>query len=112
MRIISFSVTPYERHALEVVQSLVAKLLGKAGGAGQKVFFSIPAPIGGNERGIRHHQESIRQVLTELGDEATPVEQGLAVVFRGVERFQFQRDRHLLAAGCATFVWPCCRYRF
>ncbi len=73
---------PQEPHALHVVQRLiVTKLLGKAAAAGQKVFFSIPAPTAGNEGGIRHHQESIRQVLTELGYEATPVEEGLAVVF-------------------------------
>jgi hypothetical protein len=72
---------PQEPHALEVVRSLVAKLLGKAGSPGQKVFFSIPAPTGGNEGGIRHHQESIREVITELGYEPTPVEEGLAVVF-------------------------------
>jgi hypothetical protein len=72
---------PREPHALEVVRSLVAKLLGKAGSPGQKVFFSIPAPTGGNEGGIRHHRESIRQIITELGYEPTPVEEGLAVVF-------------------------------
>jgi hypothetical protein len=72
---------PQEPHALDVVRSLVAKLLGKAGAPGQKVYFSIPAPTGGNEGGIRHHQESIRQVLTELGYAPTPVEEGLAVVF-------------------------------
>jgi len=72
---------PLEPHALEVIQSIMTKLLGRAGTPGQKVFFSVPAPIGGNEGGIRHHQESIRQVLTDLGYEATPVEEGLAVVF-------------------------------
>jgi hypothetical protein len=45
------------------------------------VFFSIPAPTGGNEGGIRYHQESIRQILTDLGYQPTPVEEGLAVVF-------------------------------
>jgi hypothetical protein len=72
---------PQEPRALEVVQSLIAKLLGKAGAPGQKAFFSIPAPIAGSEGGIRYHQESIRQALTELGYDATPVEEGLAVVF-------------------------------
>src|ERR1022692_3223307 len=43
---------PQEPHALEVVKRLVAKLLGNAGASGQKVFFSIPAPTGGNEGGI------------------------------------------------------------
>jgi hypothetical protein len=72
---------PQEPRALDVVRSLVTKLLGKAGVPGQKVFFSIPAPVGGNEGGIRHHRESIRQVLTELGYDATPLEEGLAVVY-------------------------------
>ena len=72
---------PHEPRATDVIQLLVTKLLGKAGAPGQKVFFSVPAPTGGAEGGIRHHQESIRQMLTELGYEATPVEEGLAVVF-------------------------------
>lgn len=72
---------PQEPHALEVMRTLVSKLLGRAGAPGQKVFFSIPAPTAGNDGGIRHHQESIRQVLKELGYAPTPVEEGLAVVF-------------------------------
>jgi hypothetical protein len=72
---------PQEPHALDVVRNLVGRLLGKAASPGQKVFFSIPAPTSGNEGGIRHHQESIRQILMELGYEPTPVEEGLAVVF-------------------------------
>ena len=72
---------PLEPHALDVMRRLVGKLLGKAGVAGQKVFFSVPAPMAGSEGGIRHHQESIRQVITELGYQATPIEEGLAVVF-------------------------------
>lgn len=72
---------PHESRAIDVIQMLVGKLLGRAGVAGQKVFFSIPAPVGGNEGGIRHHQESVRQVLSELGYDSTSVEEGLAVVF-------------------------------
>jgi hypothetical protein len=72
---------PQEPHALHVVQRLMAKLLGRSAVPGQKIFFSIPAPVAGNEGGIRHHQESIRQALLELGYVPTPVEEGLAVVF-------------------------------
>ncbi len=72
---------PHEPCAIDVLHMIVRKLLGSAGAPGQKVFFSVPAPIGGNAGGIRHHQESIRQVLAELGYEGTPVEEGLAVVF-------------------------------
>lgn len=72
---------PQEPHALDVVKRLLDKLLGKAAAPGQKVLFSVPAPAAGQEGGIRHHQQSIRQVLTDLGYEATPIEEGLAVVF-------------------------------
>jgi len=69
-----------EPHAVDVVRRVITKLVGKAA-AGQKVIFSVPAPTSGNDGGIRHHQESIRQILTDLGYEAIPIEEGLAVVF-------------------------------
>jgi hypothetical protein len=72
---------PQEPHALEVIRILTAKLLGKAGAPDQKVFFSVPAPIGGKEGTIRYHQQSIHQILAEMGYESTPIEEGLAVVF-------------------------------
>jgi hypothetical protein len=72
---------PQEPHALEVVRQIITKLLGPAAGEGQKVVFSVPAPVLGDELGIRYHQESIRQILTDLGYLATPIEEGLAVVF-------------------------------
>jgi hypothetical protein len=45
------------------------------------VFFSVPAPVGGNEGGIRHHRQSIHQTLSDMSYEPTAVEEGLAVVF-------------------------------
>jgi hypothetical protein len=55
--------------------------LGRAATPLQKVFFSIPAPIGGKEGSIRYHQQSIHQILADMGYEPAPVEEGLAVVF-------------------------------
>jgi hypothetical protein len=72
---------PQEPHAIAVVQSLIGKLLGKAAVPCQKVFFSVPAPVGGNEGGIRHHRQSIHQTLSDMSYEPTAVEEGLAVVF-------------------------------
>jgi hypothetical protein len=72
---------PQEPYALEVVTRIVGKLLGKASTDHQKVFFSIPSPTIGRDGGIRYHRESIRQILTELGYQGTPIEEGLAVVF-------------------------------
>ncbi|HUI77216.1 MAG TPA: hypothetical protein VLY24_04855 [Bryobacteraceae bacterium] len=72
---------PQEPHSLAVVSRIISKVAGKAQVEGQKVFFSVPAPGAEGEGGIAFHEASIRQVLSELGYEATPIEEGLAVVF-------------------------------
>jgi len=41
----------------------------------------VPAEGAGGESGIHYHKASIRQILTDLGYQATPIEEGLAVVF-------------------------------
>jgi hypothetical protein len=72
---------PNEPNALHVVKRIITKLAGKAGAEGQKLFFSVPAPeITGNGT-LAYHEASFRQVLTELGYDATPITEGLAVVF-------------------------------
>ena len=70
-----------EPHSLAVVRRIIAKLVGKAAAEGQKVFFSVPAAGPQGEGGIAYHEASIRQILTELGYQATSIEEGLAVVF-------------------------------
>ena len=72
---------PSEPHSLAVVRSIIARLAGKPAAEGQKVFFSVPAPTDAGDGCIAYHEASIRQILTELGYEATPIEEGLAVVF-------------------------------
>ena len=72
---------PQEPHSLGVVRMIIGKLAGKAARHGQKVFFSVPAPGPSGESGIHYHQASIRQILADLGYQATPIEEGLAVVF-------------------------------
>jgi len=72
---------PQEPHSLGVVRMIIGKLVGKAARQGQKVFFSVPAPGASGESGIHYHQASIHQILADLGYLATPIEEGLAVVF-------------------------------
>jgi hypothetical protein len=72
---------PHEPHSLAVVRRIITKLLGNAGAEPTKVLFSVPAPVDSQEDGLAHHEASIRQILTGLGYEANPVEEGLAVVF-------------------------------
>jgi hypothetical protein len=74
-------VNPNERHSLVVLQAIIGKLLGKATAPGQKVYFSVPAPVPSEKSGIAFHEASIQQILKELGYDGTPIEEGLAVVF-------------------------------
>jgi len=72
---------PDEPHSMAVVRSIIARLIGPATVPKQRVFFSVPAPGDNGEGGLAYHTASIRQVLDELGYEATPIEEGLTVVF-------------------------------
>lgn len=72
---------PQEPHALSVVRRIIAKLVGRANVEGQKVFFSVPAAGEEGEGGLAYHEASVRQILEELGYAATPIQEGLAVVF-------------------------------
>src|SRR5208283_457555 len=72
---------PREPHSLGVIRMIVGKLVGKAARQDQKAFFSVPAAGVSGETGIQYHEASIRQILTDLGYNATPIEEGLAVVF-------------------------------
>jgi hypothetical protein len=72
---------PQEPHSLAVVRRIITRLLGKAGAEETRVVFSIPAAVDNREDGLAHHEASIRQILTALGYDAIPIEEGLAVVF-------------------------------
>lgn len=72
---------PQEPHSLAVVRRIITKLLGKTDVEDRAVFFSVPAAVDNQEGGLAHHEASIGQILTELGYNPTPIEEGLAVVF-------------------------------
>jgi hypothetical protein len=72
---------PLEPHSLSVMTGIITRMLGKAVSPSRKVRFSIPAPAAPSETAIAYHQASIRQILTDLGYDAQPIEEGLAVVF-------------------------------
>src|SRR6478672_9387038 len=75
------TLNPLEPHSLAVVRSIIGRMVGKAAAENQKMLFSVPAPVADGDVGIPYHQASIRQLIEELGYEATPIAEGLAVVF-------------------------------
>jgi hypothetical protein len=75
------TLNPQEPHSLVVIKNIIDRLVGKPGVERQKILFSVPAPLEQGDCGIPYHQACIQQVLKELGFEATPIAEGLAVVF-------------------------------
>ncbi len=72
---------PNEPHSLDVLQAIIGKMLGTAAIPGQKVYFSVPAPVPNEKGGMAYHEASIQTILKGLGYDGTPIEEGLAVVF-------------------------------
>jgi len=70
-----------EPHGIHVIRRIITRLIGKASSEGRRLFYSVPAPSEGVDQGIAYHNATIKQILIELGYEAHPIEEGLAVVF-------------------------------
>jgi hypothetical protein len=75
------TLNPDEPHSLQVISSIIGRLMGRAKTERQKVLFSVPAPSVDGEIGIAYHEASIQHLLRGLGYDATPIAEGLAVVF-------------------------------
>src|SRR3954468_9187613 len=75
------TLNPLEPHSLGVVRSIIGRLVGKAATENQKILFSVPAPLPDGDVGIPYHQASVQQLLQELGFDAAPIAEGLAVIF-------------------------------
>ena len=71
---------PDEPHGPAMVRKIIGKVAGPATSPGQRAFFSVPAPVA-DKAETTFHEAQIRQILTELGYDPTPIEEGLAVVF-------------------------------
>lgn len=77
---------PHEPHSLAVIRRIITRLLGTPpAGESQKVYFSVPAPDPVNDGNLAYHERSCREILTELGYQATAINEGLAVVFAEME---------------------------
>lgn len=70
-----------EPYSLEVIRRIVGKLIGKASAVGQKIRFSVPAPLANAGKAAAYHELLFKEILTELGYDAKPIDEGLAVVY-------------------------------
>lgn len=77
---------PREEGSLQAIRELLANLLGfRDPFRERKVTFSVPAPPLGAEDSLTFHETTVKQMLTDLGYEATAINEGLAVVYGELE---------------------------
>jgi len=75
---------PDEPDNVKLIRAITASLTGSVE-KGQKLCFTVPAAPLGAEDTLTYHEATLRQILSELGFEATSVNEGLAVVYAEME---------------------------
>jgi hypothetical protein len=75
---------PEEPDSVRLIRQITQSLVGKAE-KGQTIYFSVPAPLIGEEGNLTYHEATLRQVLIDLGFQVKSVNEGLAVVYAELE---------------------------
>ena len=78
---------PKEPESLRMLREILGSMLGPAEGAGdnRKVCFTVPAAPLGAEGSLTYHEATVRQILSEMGYQPTPINEGLAVIYGDLE---------------------------
>jgi hypothetical protein len=77
---------PKEPESLRMMREILVSMLGPADKADlPKLCFTVPAAPLGAEGSLTYHEATIRQILTEIGYQASPINEGLAVIYGEME---------------------------
>lgn len=79
---------PKEPESLRMMREILASMLGPADrreNGAPKICFTVPAAPLGAEGSLTYHEATVRQILTEIGYQATPINEGLAVIYGEME---------------------------
>ena len=81
---------PREEGSLQVIRELLVNLLGyRDPFRERKVVFTIPAPPLGAEESLTFHEKTLKQMIGDLGYEASCINEGLAVIYAELERSNY-----------------------
>jgi hypothetical protein len=79
---------PKEPESLRMMREILLSMLGPASereNGNPKLCFTVPAAPLGAEDSLTYHEATVRQILSEIGYQATPINEGLAVVYGELE---------------------------
>jgi hypothetical protein len=69
-----------EPDSFKLILQIAGSMLGEVP-SGQKVCFTVPAAPLDAEQDLTYHEATLRQILTEMGCEASSINEGLAVIY-------------------------------
>lgn len=75
---------PDEPDNVKLIREITSILTGRID-KGQKLTFTVPAAPLGAEDSLTYHEATIRRVLSDMGFDATSINEGLAVVYAELE---------------------------
>lgn len=93
---------PTEKDALPVLKHIIGKLVKGEEGAGNKVYYSVPAPPIDKDRGIAYHEDTIAKILTSFGMSSSAVNEGVALANAGLEHDMYTGIAISFGAGMAN----------
>jgi hypothetical protein len=79
---------PDEPDNVKLIREITSYLTGKVE-KGKKLYFTVPAAPLGAEDSLTYHEVTMRRVLSDLGFEATSINEGLAVVYAEMENTNY-----------------------
>jgi hypothetical protein len=79
---------PNESGGSSIMRQLLTTLLGQ-NGEGRRVCFSVPGAPSNAPHELTYHEATIRGILTEMGFQASTINEGLAVVLAELEDTNF-----------------------
>jgi hypothetical protein len=74
-----------EPESLSMMRQLLSAILNESGAEKSKVCFTVPAAPLGAEELLTYHEATLRQIITDLGHQASSINEGLAIIYSELE---------------------------
>ncbi len=80
---------PAESNGTSIIRQLLTALLGDQKDSGTRLCYSVPGAPASAPDDLKYHEATVSQILTGMGYDVTPINEGLAVVFSELEDTNF-----------------------
>lgn len=80
---------PAETNGTAIIRQLLTALLGDKNNTGTRLCYSVPGAPASAPDDLKYHEATLSQILTGMGYDVTPVNEGLAVIFSELEETNF-----------------------